>query len=125
MPSREDVLAALGQLRIDAGSTGRRPSAISLARHFGLANTTFRRHFPDIAGQLTATTTEGTPDNTAPGQLEVLRNDLARLRQHNRHLHDHLELAVANIQRLTTDNHHLRELLEAARGIRHLPNPKA
>jgi hypothetical protein len=125
MPSREDVLAALGQLRIDAGSTGRRPSAISLARHFGLANTTFRRHFPDIAGQLTAATTEGTPDHTDPGHLEVLRNDLARLRQHNRHLHDHLELAIANIQRLTTDNHHLRQHLEAAQGIRHLPNSKA
>jgi hypothetical protein len=44
----------------------------------------------------------------------------ARLRTENCDLRDHLDLAIANIQRLTIDDCKLRENLEAARRITHL-----
>ncbi|MCA1705417.1 MAG: hypothetical protein LC808_20035, partial [Actinobacteria bacterium] len=37
-----------------------------------------------------------------------------------RELAEHLELAIANIQRLTLDNHHLRQQLHAATKITHI-----
>lgn len=121
IPTRESVLATLEQLRNEAGRTGREPSSLSLARRLGLANTTFRRHFPEIAGRLTTARTPGTPDRSDTGTADGLRQDVLRLRHDNRNLRDHLELAIANIQRLTIENDQLRRQAEAVSQIRHLP----
>jgi hypothetical protein len=43
------------------------------------------------------------------------------LRRDNHDLPEHLELAIANIQRLTIDNQALRQALEAARNVTRLP----
>ncbi|MFI9754724.1 hypothetical protein [Streptomyces collinus] len=50
LPSEARVRAALTRLRQTATDTGKRPTVLAAqAREFGLSNTTFRRHFPDIA----------------------------------------------------------------------------
>ena len=53
--------------------------------------------------------------------LRQLVQDNAKLRGDNRDLAEHLELAIANIQRLTIDNQALREAREAARNVTRLP----
>ena len=44
----------------------------------------------------------------------------AKLRRANRELTETLRVAMAQIQRLTTQNHHLRSALEAARQVSQL-----
>jgi hypothetical protein len=46
-----DVHAAIDSL---TSETGRRPSVLALATRLGLANTTFRRNYPDICAELAA-----------------------------------------------------------------------
>lgn len=61
------------------------------------------------------------PDDPAHiSQLERLTRDNTKLRRDNHELAEHLELAVANIQRLTVDNHQLRHQLEAATNVTHI-----
>jgi hypothetical protein len=57
IPSRDEVLAALAKLQADAQGTGRQPAVLALARQLGLANTTFRRNFPDITADLASQAT--------------------------------------------------------------------
>jgi hypothetical protein len=124
LPTNEAVLAALADLRAEAQTTGRQPASLSLARRLGMANTTFRRHFPEIATELsTPPTPSGVTART--GRSEELREQVSTLRAENRDLRDHLELAIANIQRLTLDNHQLRESLEAATRITRIPQGRA
>jgi hypothetical protein len=52
---------------------------------------------------------------------ERLKQDNVKLRKDNHELAEHLELAIANIQRLSVDNHGLRQALEAARNVTRLP----
>jgi hypothetical protein len=49
--------------------------------------------------------------------VTVIMSEATKLRQRNRDLQENLELAIAAIQRLTLDNHRLRQKLEAARAV--------
>jgi hypothetical protein len=100
---------------------GKPPTVLSLARHLGLANTTFRRHFPDITAELSHQRTASAPTNPAAvTAFQRLHGDNARLRATNQNLAEHLDLAMANIQRLTLENQRLRHELEAAVNVTHL-----
>ncbi|MEU8003672.1 hypothetical protein AB0B66_21150 [Catellatospora sp. NPDC049111] len=120
LPSEQTVRSTLEQLRNEADKTGRAPSILALARRLGLANTTFRRHFPVLCTELTAH--EPTPVlDGEPSSYAKLTREVDKLRRDNRELAEHLELAIANIQRLTMENHGLRQALEAARNVTRLP----
>jgi hypothetical protein len=104
-----------------------RPTPAGVARHLGLANTTFRRRFPHIVAELAAPTSDRQPSSSRPARTsyDQLNDDNARLREHKRELAEHLEFAVAQLQRLTLDNHQLREQLETERQITRLPRSSA
>ncbi|MFI8341958.1 hypothetical protein ACIF8W_18100 [Streptomyces sp. NPDC085639] len=51
LPSRTDVHSTIDSL---TSETGRRPSVLALATRLGLANSTFRRNYPDICAELAA-----------------------------------------------------------------------
>lgn len=112
--SRDEVLTALAQLRAEADNTGRQPAALTLARRLGLANTTFRRNFPDIAAEIARQAAAHRQAPPPPSRYDQLQQADTRLRQDNRQLREQLELAAAVIQRITLENHRLREQLEAA-----------
>lgn len=112
------VQAALDQLREETHLSDRRPSVLALAHRLGLPNTTLRRRFPDICADIAAhrqPPRSGEETNPAAGIHDTLPQETSRLRLDNRELTEHLELAIANIQRLTLDNHRLRAELEVAR----------
>ncbi|MFD4478325.1 hypothetical protein ACFWPU_19780 [Streptomyces sp. NPDC058471] len=111
LPGRADVQAAIYILTTE---TGRTPSVLALATHLGLANTTFRRNFPDTCAELSAT---ARASNGAQDADARLKTDNARLRRENRDLTAELGLAIAAIQRLSTDNDRLRTALHAARAV--------
>ena len=120
-----DVRIALNALREDAAATGhRRPSVLALARRLGLANTTLRRRFPAICVELaTGPAGKGQAAHTAVDSTTLvgLRQASAQLRRDNENLAANLEVAIANIQRLTLQTHDLREALEHAHGVTRLP----
>ncbi|MFB7297419.1 hypothetical protein [Streptomyces rubiginosohelvolus] len=117
LPSRTDVRAAIDTL---TAQTGRRPSVLALATRLGLPNTTFRRNYPDICTDLT--TARRTPDDTtSTDAYTACKADNARLRRTNRDLATQLDLAIAVIQRLSTDNDRLRTALHQAQSITPLP----
>ena len=122
LPGEDDVHAAKAELVAQAHASGRRPTVIALARRVGLTNPTFWRHFPDVAREIAALgrTPPATTPTSPPHRLLELEQRNADLRRTNQNLTEHLELAVANIQRLTLDNHHLRQELEAAAKVTHL-----
>lgn len=123
LPTEEQVRQAMGELAAEASATGRRPTVLGLARRFGLANATFWRHFPDIANEVRhATRTRVGADPPGASRYEELKNKNAELRRANTDLTEHLALAVANIQRLTLDNHLLREALETTQKVTRLPS---
>lgn len=129
IPSRGEVLTALAQLQADAADTGRQPAVLSLARQLGLANTTFRRNFPDIAADLASQAAERRQAPPEPGHRDQLEEENARLRQENRQLREQIEAAAAVIQRITLVNHQLRQEVEAAAkvarlGDQLLPQPR-
>lgn len=120
LPTAEQARQARDQVVAEARALGKRPSVLALARRFGLTNTTFRRHFPDIARELSEARRTPTPDiTTSPDARRylTLQEQNAKLRQDNATLTEHLELAVANIQRLTLENRQLRKELESATKI--------
>ncbi|MEU0883861.1 hypothetical protein ABZ345_35100 [Lentzea sp. NPDC005914] len=118
LPTRAEIRTAISHLTEAAGKP---PTVLALARHIGLANTTFRRNFPDIATELNQQRSQPSPhDPDAVSQFEQLKRDNNKLRQDNHELRQHLELAISNIQRLTLDNHQLRQHLEAAGKVRRL-----
>lgn len=97
-----------------------RPSVLALAAKFDLSNTTFRRHFPDLAKEVSAARSRPSPRPTAemgPSPYEVLAARNAKLRRANRSLTENLQFAAAQIQRLAVDNARLRESLEASGNI--------
>ena len=120
LPSESGVRTALAELRKsnEAGIV----TARDLARQLGLANSTFWRHFPEIAqevadeNRVVFRAAQATPAN-APRASDP---DGA-LRKENATLRDQIELAVAQIQRLTIDNQALRDQLEAQANIVKLP----
>jgi hypothetical protein len=62
LPSAEDVQIAIKHLSAVAGKP---PTVLALARHLGLANTTFRRNFPDVATGLHQRAQQPSPDYPA------------------------------------------------------------
>ena len=118
-----DMRTALNALREAAAATGRRPSVLALAQRLGLPNTTLRRRFPAICAELaTGPAATGQAAHTADDTtLTSLRQENARLRRDNENLAANLEVAIANIQRLTLQTHSLTEALEHARGVTRLP----
>jgi len=88
-----------------------------------LTNTTFWRHFPDIADELRTVArnriADG-PTSAGTGRSSDLEGENANLRRANQRLTEHLDLAIANIQRLSLDNRRLLEEVEAAAKITRL-----
>jgi hypothetical protein len=116
LPSEHAVRAAMAVLLDEAAAEGATPTVVALAKRLGLANSTFWRHFPDIATELRATVRTPNPDvptSPAARRLADLEQRNAELARDNRQLTEHLDLAVVNLQRLTLDNHKLRQALEA------------
>lgn len=119
-PAEDEVRQAFTKLVEQARLNGHRPSVLALARRFGLSNTTFRRHYPEIVKELGEIRRTPAAEHTdSPAATEhariVARN--AKLRRDNRQLRQHLQLAAANIARLAIDNHHLRQQLEQAHRV--------
>jgi hypothetical protein len=113
--ARATVVAVLDDLRQQAAPRGARVSVLALAKRVGLANTTFRRRFPDITEQMMAGLNDASqPSADSPASY---KDTEAKLRQRNRDLQDNLELAISAIQRLTLENHSLRQQLEVARAV--------
>jgi hypothetical protein len=125
LPAIQTVRTVLEQLRIELASSGRRVSVLSLARRPGIPNTTLRRTYPEIYAEIAAATrtaaTESAADDSAYARHQ---RDNAALRRANRELAEHLELAIANIQRLSIDNHRLRQD-EAATSVTGPPQRRA
>jgi AraC-like DNA-binding protein len=119
LPSHDDVQLAIKRL---TETTGKPPTVLALARHLGLANTTFQRRFPDITTELTRQRSPAPADSdpVVASRFEKIQRENTELRRARRELAEHLELAIANIQRLTLDNHHLRQQLHAATKITHI-----
>lgn len=115
LPTDEQIHRALDELTA-ADHAGRPPSVLALATHLGLANTTFWRHFPDIA----RTTTEARrrrPAQSTSSAPEPDTNRIAELRRANRNLTQQLQVAMASVFQLTTENHQLRTELETATSV--------
>jgi hypothetical protein len=91
-----------------------------LARQFGLTNTTFLRHYPEIVkelGEIRRTPPIERTDTPAATEHARIIARNAKLRRDNRQLRQQLDIAAANIARLTIDNHQLRQQLEHAQRI--------
>jgi DNA-binding transcriptional regulator YhcF (GntR family) len=120
LPAEMQVRQAFTKLVDEAHHHGQRPSVLALARQFGLSNTTFRRHYPEIVrelGQIRRTPATALTESSAATEHSNLVARNAELRHAVQELRQDLELAVSNIARLTLDNHHLRTELEQARRI--------
>jgi len=88
---------------------------------------TLRRRFPDICAEVAVRRARpalpaGALDTTG---YETLQKDVARLRRDNQDLTENLEMAIANIQRLTIENHRLRQALEEAHKVARLPTRRS
>ena len=74
-----------------------------------------------ISHAISAVKSETPQEPAAPpssaNSISRAANTEAKLRQRNQDLHENLELAIAAIQRLTLENHSLRQQLEAARAV--------
>jgi hypothetical protein len=120
LPAELQVRQAFTKLVDQAHHDGQRPSVLALARQFGLTNATFRRHYPEIVrelGQIRRTPATALTESSAATEHSKLIDRNAELRRAVQELRQDLELAAANIARLTLDNHHLRTELEQARQI--------
>jgi hypothetical protein len=123
LPTPEHARRACDRVLAQATTAGRRPSVLAVARELGLSNTSFRRHFPDIAQEISTarhTPAPGPAHASGPSAHDQLVARNAKLRRDNRQLREHLALAIANIQRLTLTNHRLRAELEATSGVTQL-----
>jgi hypothetical protein len=125
LPSEAQVRQALTGLAAQPGAG--QPTVLALARSPGLANGTFWRHFPEFAREVAGQrrTAAARHDRTTsaqepPGDSNP-PSELARLRRTNRELTDQIEVAIGHLQRLTLENHALREELEHSRKITRLP----
>jgi transposase-like protein len=124
LPTDDEINKATTEMLAEAQAAGRRPSVQALARRLGLTNTTFWRHYPHLARQISdQRRATPTPTTEPTNRIAQMEKQLADLRRANQDLTDHLHLAVANIQRLTLDNHQLRQELHAATNVRQLRTP--
>ncbi|MEV5778255.1 hypothetical protein AB0L49_44825 [Streptomyces antimycoticus] len=120
IPSEAHVRRVLDQYVNECHDNGTRPSVLALAAKFDLSNTTFRRHFPDLAKEISTARTNPEPRTDAekrPSPYEVLAARNVKLRRANRSLTENLQFAAAQIQRLAVDNACLREALEASSNV--------
>ena len=120
LPTAETVAEALQDLARQTKFTGRRVSVSGLARRLGLPNTTLRRHYPDVIDEMGTATPPSHPGRRNSHD-EELRQTANRLRNENRDLRTHLDIAIAHIQRLTIENDQLRRQAETAGHIRRIP----
>lgn len=128
LPAEPQVRQAFTRLVDQAHHNGLRPSVLSLARQFGLTNTTFRRHYPEIVrelSQIRRTPAAALTESSAATEHATLVDRNAQLRRSVHELRQDLELAIANIARLTLDNHHMRTELEQARQITNIKSRSA
>jgi AcrR family transcriptional regulator len=120
LPTIEQVQTAIQDISghgSDSPLTVRR-----LAQHLGLSNSTFWRHFPEIAQsvadkrrQLTRTATASRPvDQRGRDETE------ARLRERVAELAALVAASAAQVQRLTLENRVLREHLQTESSIVHI-----
>jgi transposase-like protein len=117
LPPEPQVQQAFTTLVELSHRNGRRPSVLELARQFGLSNTTFRRHYPEIVtklGEIRRTPTSEQKDSPAATEHSRIVARNAKLQRDNRQIRQHLQLAAANLARLAIDNHQLRQQLEQA-----------
>jgi hypothetical protein len=126
IPAEARVRRAMDQHVSECHNKGTRPSVLALAAKFDLSNTTFRRHFPDLAKEISAVRSNPEPHaavekRPSPYDILVARN--AKLRRANRSLAENLQFAVAQIQRLAVDNARLREALETSSNITRIDQP--
>ncbi|MFC9624898.1 hypothetical protein ACFTXM_34715 [Streptomyces sp. NPDC056930] len=69
-----------------------------------VTRTTFRRYFPELATEISTIrlTPPGAPPAGEPSRYDKLVTRNAKLKRRNRELTDHLALATAHIQRITS-----------------------
>jgi hypothetical protein len=126
IPTEARARRVMNQHLHNCRDNGRRPSVLALATSLGLSNTTFRRHFPDLAKEISTARSSPPPhtgDKTRPSPYDVLIARNAKLRRTNRTLTENLHYAAAHIQRLAHDNAHLRQALETSHNITHINQP--
>jgi AcrR family transcriptional regulator len=116
-----DVLAGM---LAEAAAGGAKPSVLALARHLGLSNATFWRHFRDIATEVrhaaSVSTAQAGGENLQRDRAGELASQNAGLRRDRDRLAGQLEAVLGHLRRLTIDNAQLRHDLEAARRITRL-----
>lgn len=107
-PTETEVQEAIASL---TEATGKPPSTLAVATKLGIANTTFRRQFPSITAELgRIRRSDNAPADVQPSSaFHELQKRNAQLRRDLEDLNVNLELAVANIQRLTLENNRLRQ----------------
>lgn len=117
LPTEAAVQAARGDVCAEAARQGRRPTVTTLARRVGLTNATFWRHFPQLARDLVDDARHPPKSPPVAGDTVTPADRIANLTRENRRLTDNLDLAVANIARLTLENHQLRQAVESATNV--------
>ncbi|MFI7503365.1 hypothetical protein ACIBVL_33830 [Streptomyces sp. NPDC049687] len=127
IPTETRARQVTDQYLNDCHTNGKRPSVLALATRLGLSNTTFRRHFPQLAKEITAlrshpSSPAGHEARPSPYDVLIARN--AKLRRTNRALTENLHYAAAHIQRLALDNARLRQALEASHNITRIDKPE-
>lgn len=129
LPAEQQVRAVLAQMRAEAAAGGPAPSVLALARRLSLSNTTFWRHYRDIATGIRhaahADTALADGPSRHPTRSAELAAENARLRLERDHLAGQVEAALGHLRRLATDNARLRRDLEEARGITSLGMTRA
>jgi hypothetical protein len=126
IPAETTARRVMDQYTTECHDNGTRPSVLALAAKLGLSNTTFRRHFPDLAEELSELRSRPGPPAAAqkqPSPYEILAARNAKLRRANRTLTENLRFAVAQIQRLAVDNTRLHEALEASNKVTRIDRP--
>ncbi|WP_406172834.1 hypothetical protein [Streptomyces sp. NBC_00996] len=126
IPAEARVRRIMDQYVNECRDNGKRPSVLAFAAQLGLSNTTFRRHFPELAKEISALRSSPTSpagDGARPSPYDVLVARNAKLRRANRSLTENLRFAAAQIQRLALDNARLREALESTSNITRIDQP--
>ncbi len=127
LPAEEHVRAVMARMLADAHASGPRPTVLALARKLGLTNTTFWRHYHDMAVELRRHGAQALQAVPAPdqnlGKASELASQNAALRRERDHLASQLEAALSHLRRLTTDNAELRSELESVRAITSIARP--
>lgn len=119
LPAIATVEHVRSEMSAEAEAAGKRPTVSELARRLGLTNTTFWRHFPQIAADIAALRRSTPAPRPEPADSHTAR--IAVLTRDNQELRANLALAIANIQRITIENHQLREQLEQQAKVVHIP----